>query len=50
LQQNWKFAIDRNHQGIENRLIDECAAGRCENMIMRRRRLGGLLNYYERAA
>jgi hypothetical protein len=41
---------ERNHQGLDNRLIagtpvtDRACALRC------RRRLGGLLNFYERAA
>jgi transposase InsO family protein len=42
---------ERNHQGIENELI---AGGSVEaaqrGCIRRRPRLGGLLNYYERAA
>jgi transposase InsO family protein len=41
---------ERNHQGLENRLIDESAPRRREGRIRRRPRLGGLLNYYERAA
>ena len=41
---------ERNHQGLENRLIEESATARREGGIHRRRRLGGLLNYYERAA
>jgi putative transposase len=41
---------ERNHQGLENRLIDGSATGRREGGIHRRPRLGGLLNYYERAA
>jgi transposase InsO family protein len=41
---------ERNHQGLENRLIESRALGRREGGIRRRRRLGGLLNYYERAA
>jgi transposase InsO family protein len=41
---------ERNHQGLENRLIDGRATGQREGGIHRRRRLGGLLNYYERAA
>jgi transposase InsO family protein len=40
----------RNHQGLENRLIDGNARRRREGGIHRRPRLGGLLNYYERAA
>jgi hypothetical protein len=39
---------ERNHQGLQNRLID--GAARQEGRIRRRPRLGGLLNYYERAA
>jgi|SRR4029450_6588619 putative transposase len=41
---------ERNHQGLENRLIDWDAPRRCVGRIRRRPRLGGLLNYYERAA
>jgi putative transposase len=40
---------ERNHQGLGNRLI-EGVASRQAGTIRRRRRLGGLLNYYERAA
>jgi putative transposase len=39
---------ERNHQGLRNQLIDGVA--RQEGTIRRRQRLGGLLNYYERAA
>ena len=41
---------ERNHQGLENRLIESRALGRREGGIRRRPRLRGLLNYYERAA
>jgi len=41
---------ERNHQGLENRLIDGDAPRRRAGRICRRQRLGGLLNYYERAA
>jgi transposase InsO family protein len=41
---------ERNHQGLENRLIDGSAPRQRESAIRRRPRLGGLLNYYERAA
>ena len=41
---------ERNHQGLENRLIESRALGRREGGIRRHPRLGGLLNYYERAA
>jgi putative transposase len=40
---------ERNHQGLENRLIHGVAP-RSVGKIRRRSRLGGLLNYYERAA
>jgi transposase InsO family protein len=38
---------ERNHQGIENRLI---AGPPATSTVGRIRRLGGVLNYYERAA
>jgi putative transposase len=41
---------ERNHQGIENALIEGAAAKDHRGRIRRRPRLGGLLNYYERAA
>ena len=41
---------ERNHQGIENRLIAGPPATRTVGRIRRRPRLGGVLNYYERAA
>lgn len=41
---------ERNHQGLENRLIEESAPCRRSGRIRRRPRLGGMLNYYERAA
>jgi len=42
---------ERNHQGLGNRLIvpNECQAGR-GGEVLRRERLGGMLNYYYRAA
>ena len=42
---------ERNHQGLGNRLIlpDECPAGH-HGAVLRRERLGGMLNYYYRAA
>ena len=40
---------ERNHQGLGNQLI-ECVATHKVGTIRRRQRLGGLLNYYERAA
>ena len=41
---------ERNHQGLENRLIESDRLDRVQGWIRRRARLGGLLNYYERAA
>ncbi len=41
---------ERNHQGIANELIDRPAVLPASGRIRRRPRLGGLLNYYERAA
>ena len=42
---------ERNHQGLGNRLIvpDDLQAGEC-GAVLRRERLGGMLNYYYRAA
>jgi putative transposase len=41
---------ERNHQGIENELIEGPPATSPVGRIRRRPRLGGVLNYYERAA
>jgi transposase InsO family protein len=41
---------ERNHQGIENELIAGAPARDHVGRIRRRPRLGGLLNYYSRAA
>ena len=42
---------ERNHQGIGNVLLMQSSAGkRDQGPVMRRQRLGGLLNYYDRAA
>ena len=42
---------ERNHQGIENELIASASVGEGQcGCIRRRPRLGGLLNYYQRAA
>jgi putative transposase len=42
---------ERNHQGLGNRLIlpDEYQACHCR-AVLRGERLGGMLNYYSRAA
>jgi hypothetical protein len=41
---------ERNHQGLGNQLIEGIVPTRRQGQIRRRPRLGGLLNYYERAA
>jgi putative transposase len=41
---------ERNHQGLGNELIEGQPALVCVGRIRRRQRLGGLLNYYARAA
>jgi transposase InsO family protein len=41
---------ERNHQGIENELIAGAPVTSAAGRVHRRARLGGLLNYYERAA
>ena len=42
---------ERNHQGLENRLVvPEALAPATTGPIERRERLGGLLNYYYRLA
>jgi len=45
------YHLERNHQGLGNRLIDQSRAGeRQVGRIERRERLGGLLNFYDREA
>ena len=41
---------ERNHQGLENQLIAGAPPLRTVGRVRRQSRLGGLLNYYERAA
>jgi putative transposase len=41
---------ERNHQGLDNELIAGAVALRTSGPVRRRARLGGLLNYYARAA
>ena len=41
---------ERNHQGLSNELIDPVLSKRDSGGVRRRERLGGLLNYYYRAA
>ena len=45
------YHLERNHQGLENRLIEELPGVVDMHLdIERRERLGGVLNYYERRA
>jgi transposase InsO family protein len=45
------YHAERNHQGLENRLIRPGASrGANDGVVHRRPRLGGMLNYYYRAA
>jgi hypothetical protein len=44
------YPRERNHQGIENALIERAPATNAVGRIRRRPRLGGVLNYYESAA
>ncbi len=44
------YHYERNHQGLDNALIDDRRCRPTGKRIRRRPRLGGLLNYYERAA
>jgi hypothetical protein len=45
------YHLERNHQGLHNRLIIPVKAKvNMDRRIQRRERLGGLLNYYYRAA
>jgi transposase InsO family protein len=41
---------ERNHQGVGNEVIDGGAAAHHSGPVRRRQRVGGLLNYYYRAA
>lgn len=41
---------ERNHQGLGNALIDGAPDATCIGRVRRQPRLGGLLNYYARAA
>jgi putative transposase len=41
---------ERNHQGLENRLISGQPTIAMTSRVRRRPRLGGLLNFYQRAA
>jgi putative transposase len=41
---------ERNHQGLENELIVRVGPPRASGAVRREQRLGGILNYYHRAA
>jgi hypothetical protein len=44
------YHLERNHQGLDNRLIAGTPAANAAGRVRRRSRLAGLLNYYEPAA
>ncbi len=45
------YHLERNHQGLENRLITPLAAAANDSApVARRERLGGLLSFYHRQA
>jgi hypothetical protein len=45
------YHTERNHQGLENRLIrPDATRAAIDGTVHRRPRLGGMLNYYHRAA
>jgi hypothetical protein len=45
-----RYHGERNHQGLDNRLISGPPAIQMTSRVRRHSRLGGLLNFYERAA
>lgn len=44
------YQTERNHQGLENRLVQPGPTIAPSRLVHRRQRLGGMLNYYHRAA
>ncbi|MSO20456.1 MAG: hypothetical protein EXQ56_08325 [Acidobacteria bacterium] len=44
------YHLERNHQGLGNRLITPINAVKSSGPVQRRQRLGGMLNYYYRNA
>jgi putative transposase len=45
------YHLERNHQGLDSRLIEERhGAVDMDSTLVRHERLGGILNYYERRA
>ncbi len=47
----WMQQVARNHQGLDNELIEKVTAGpKIDGTVACRQRLGGILNYYYRRA
>jgi putative transposase len=44
------YHLERNHQGLGNCLITPITTVSATGIVQRRERLGGMLNYYHRAA
>jgi transposase InsO family protein len=45
------YHVERNHQGLDNRLLEELpGVVDMDSAVVRHERLGGILNYYERKA
>ena len=44
------YHAERNHQGLDNELIQPLRLQEVSGAIRRRQRMGGMLNYYYRAA
>ena len=44
------YHAERNHQGIGNKLIQPLKRADGQGMVRRRQRMGGMLNFYYRAA
>ena len=44
------YHAERNHQGIGNELIQPLRRANGQGLVRRRQRIGGMLNYYYRAA
>ena len=44
------YHAERNHQGLDNNLIQPCSRADPSGPVRRRQRMGGMLNYYYRAA
>ena len=45
------YHVERNHQGLDNRLIEQLhGVINMNSAVERHERMGGILNYYERRA